>query len=454
MLPPREFLRQESENVGELLRDVLRYDYIPIGTQPFYDECRDRITILNELAADIDAITDKDERHEAIRNLAISLSTLSEQIALIERSHLGEFSWAFGSELTALAQVLSEQKNLTPLTRFKSKDSLFLITTDGGLTSYAVRREEEDDLNYHRRIFTIVIPRSLKHYVLLHTVLGHEIGHAVVIMPHLVDILTPKILTPIESQCKYLKDKVELGKWLETEGGLTGPFDDETLSDLIASWKEEIFCDLFGLALIGPAFFGSLRSLFGALDPSHEHFDRYHPPHIWRFEILKRAYQHLKWDQPITGMPDGDTKTAIDVLNKNLLDFNEDNKFAVDDLYPKNVIETVTDEIVTMIRNAGGSIYAPPSAEALDHLVCALRQLRPPVGQDLKSDDLKFFSIDFRHILHAGWIAFNDKAQTEFKGDDGQRFSALNRLCDQALIQRRGVQVHLKWKEEQQNGRP
>lgn len=445
MLRPEEFLRQECDNVEELLRDVLRYDYTPTSTAAFYTECLDRISILKEIAKDVDP-----KKFEDIRDLAGYLSTLSEQIALIERSHLGEFSWAFGDELIKLAEVISTEKNLEEATRFgKDKNSLFLITTAGGLTSYAVMREQGEEPSYKQRIFTIVIPRSLKHYVLLHTVLGHEIGHAVIIMPHLVLDLLP-ILQPI-GQGKFLANRKALEDWLSTEGGRKGPFNGKVVDDLRASWIEEIFCDLFGLVVIGPAFLGALRSLFDALDPSHEHFDKFHPPHIWRFEIMRRAYQHLKWHQPIPGLAEGPTKAAIEKLNGNLLNFKS-TRFDVKDLYAPGAIEGAVDAIVAFVKKCKATTYTMPSASQVDHLAGALRRLRPPVGQDLGSEQLDFLPVDFRHILHAGWISYNDDAHKDFKGERGELFSVINKLCDQALVQRQAVE---KWLErERANGSP
>src|SRR5690606_4315204 len=52
------------------------------------------------------------------------------------------------------------------------------VLSDGGLDKYAIFTEANRPSHAGKRILTIVFPRSLKHFVLLHSILGHEIGHA------------------------------------------------------------------------------------------------------------------------------------------------------------------------------------------------------------------------------------------------------------------------------------
>ena len=60
-------------------------------------------------------------------------------------------------------------------------------------------RERSFVLNIGRRVFTIVFPRTLKHYVLLHAIFGHEIGHAAGTIPQHKAELRDKVLGPLRN---------------------------------------------------------------------------------------------------------------------------------------------------------------------------------------------------------------------------------------------------------------
>ena len=106
-MTPLEFLQEEFDNVELALGETLRYDYGPERSRPYYDECAARLTRIKNTLAKISA-TDV----QTIRDCLDELSSLARWISLIERSHLGEFSWPFAEELREIAKSLLTEKNL------------------------------------------------------------------------------------------------------------------------------------------------------------------------------------------------------------------------------------------------------------------------------------------------------------------------------------------------------
>jgi hypothetical protein len=104
---PLEFLREEVGNVELALNETLRYDYGPEQGREYYKECADR---LSEIKATGFATQPADLR--TIQALLNELRQLSSWILLIERSHLGEFSWPFADELKGMAIALLSERNL------------------------------------------------------------------------------------------------------------------------------------------------------------------------------------------------------------------------------------------------------------------------------------------------------------------------------------------------------
>lgn len=105
---PREFLVEEFENVERALGETLRYDYdSEQNRKKYYDECHARLAEIKKAIAGV-STTDYSKIHAHL----IELSNLSTLISLIERSHLGEFSWPFAEELRRIAETLLVEKNL------------------------------------------------------------------------------------------------------------------------------------------------------------------------------------------------------------------------------------------------------------------------------------------------------------------------------------------------------
>jgi hypothetical protein len=108
------------------------------------------------------------------------------------------------------------------------------------------------------------------------------------------EVYSPDVTTQIESALEALEREV-------------GVLDDQdiTLSlDTLKYWTEEIFCDLFAICLIGPAYSFALIELTGAtlladlpdtvVDMFHS-FTEYHPADIARFHLHLTLHKKLGW---------------------------------------------------------------------------------------------------------------------------------------------------------------
>src|SRR6266571_4691652 len=140
-----EFLQQEFENVEEALRDTLRHDYGPKGSSDFYEECSSRIEELKKDAASLHAAD-----HERIAAYLGELDAVAFWISLIERSHLGEFSWPFADSVRDVAIKLLTEKTLSGE---KSEPIIYVISDGEG---YQIYTESAASSSAKNRRFVIV----------------------------------------------------------------------------------------------------------------------------------------------------------------------------------------------------------------------------------------------------------------------------------------------------------
>ena len=165
-MTPQEFLRQECQNVAALLDQTLRHEYGLDGSQDFYDEC---ITRLKFIEGQISSASDASD----LEQWGFELIVLSKLICRIDRSSLGEYSWPFVEELKKMANAICIENSAS------GKPSRIYVLADGGLDAYSIFPEPKRPSHRNRLLLTIVFPKSLKHFVLLHSILGHELGHAI-----------------------------------------------------------------------------------------------------------------------------------------------------------------------------------------------------------------------------------------------------------------------------------
>src|ERR1700677_1983636 len=252
MLRLKEFLKEECRNVLHLLNDTLRHAYSVADGKNFYFEFHTRVAALTrqiDAAAQDDMVT--------LGLLSERVSGLSELITRIERSHIGEFSWPFAECLRSLAIDLCRREGLPS----PDYDPLFFISAEGGLLAYSISFEPVGNtaLDAKKQIFNIVFPRSLKHNVLLHPILGHEIGHAAYSVPgDISSRLDSEVLERLLA-VGPMRDVASLKQWLIDCHQVQ--ISDDSAQEIYGNWMEEYLCDLFGLLLMGPSFVSAHRSL-------------------------------------------------------------------------------------------------------------------------------------------------------------------------------------------------
>jgi hypothetical protein len=282
-MTPLEFLQEEFDNVELALGETLRYDYGPERSRPYYDECAARLARIKK---EIPRISAND--FQTIRDRLDELSSLARWISLIERSHLGEFSWPFAEELRDIATALLTERNL------KSTPASPIIHIIAEGEGYQIEYERPvSSPSGGRRFAVVAFPRPLKHHVLLHTIFGHELGHTAL---HTTGaggagrILQVEVMSALQTSgpmasagntTAWLNNpnappevRTELAGYA-TMVGQAYLFDDYYRKQ----WLDELICDLFGLLLFGPGFAAAHQALLKPTHPSPYRFNLFEPTH-------------------------------------------------------------------------------------------------------------------------------------------------------------------------------
>lgn len=321
-----------------------------------------------------------------------------------------------------------------------SAENLFYFGSDGGLGAYRIYPEQHTTHLASARIFSVIFPRTLKHHVLLHPILGHELGHAGLAVPEVHSRAVGAL--QVLNRSPYLVDRAAFRVWLANF--VVQDLSDATIDQIINSWLIEFFCDLFGLLTFGPSFVGAHSTLLTALDPSGMQLGNSHPPGKCRFRVMSVALAHLGWtsygDDMLRGLRNDNEVLWPSLVDTSLRD---------------PIIEVVSDQAVrdaiTLLvadpTQFGGSIYAlPDRAAPLELAQQLLRRIPPLHAQSFDGAAASLSVPDFRTILLAGWLAWRTtKAGTQANSIS---FFDVNRLCDHAILQSQAVGLQVKRNEE------
>ncbi len=436
MLTPKHFLIEECKNVERSLKESLRHDYGGKRSQDFYAECNFRLVTLQRLIKQEPA-TNLPELHQ----YAINISALSELIARIERSHLGEFSWPFAYELEELANATCQ--GVTGSNDIY-EEPIFAISAEGGLDAYMIHHEQEKfEPNIRKRIFNIVFPRTLKHHVLLHPILGHEIGHAATTIPNMDSKLGTEVLAKLEGNGP-LSDHHSLSDWLKERDKTTKEnviLDPDQAEELLHSWGEEFLCDLFGLVLFGPSFIAAHFSLLCAIDPVGISLGEEHPPNVSRFDMLNKAIKVLGWEIPDSNLH-SHLKDAINEFWKATKQMPSPIPSWAQ-MFTEQQVEAALQSLITILDQLTPALYKHAEADELEHLVYLLCNMVPPIGAKIESNADTILNItDFRSILYAGWLVWHGKSELKDCYKELSFFD-INRLCGQAIMQQKSINIML-----------
>lgn len=431
----KDFLSLECSNLQSVLEETLRFKYGFEGSKDFFEEIQLR---LNFIKSELSSTSETDIA--GLSTVSFLLNELSKLISRIERSSIQEYSWPFVQELKSIATALCTEKTAAS----PSLPPEIHVLSDGGLDAYRINPERNRPSGGSRRIHTIVFPRSLKHFVLLHSILGHEVGHA---MWHCSDH-RHDLLNAVKPNLFFgsgvFSDEKSVAAWIYSSSAPAGI--KRILAGMAAkgvkqtnffeyvsleAWCEEILCDFIGLLTFGPSFIAAEANLLLALDPSGAQFGVSHPPVGCRLNFLLTASNILGFD--FDGYSDTTLKSAVtkfwaDIETKK----RTDSWF---DVFTRKELEDTLNALSGVLSALPPAVYSNPSEQDLSFLVSQLEEVVPPTGFSIKADrKLNNRSMDFRHILYAGWI-------TSVSLPDGLSFAQINQLCEQGIMQQLAVNM-------------
>ena len=200
-------------------------------------------------------------------------------------------------------------------------------------------------------------------------------------------------------------------------------------------WLHEFTCDLYGLLLFGPAFLAAHRSIIEPAHPDHLKVDLLeptHPPYGVRHAMLVQAMRLLQWHKTITLDGDGDFHLAE---LKVMTEMTGDTMPKWAHLFSENELNDAIEGIQSVLGTLG---YVRMTRTNLVALLGRLKNSLPPLLDALSPDGRsKTEKVDFRQILHAGWVFWGGREKLKPPSD--LSFLQTNQLCNQALLQQRAI---------------
>ena len=433
----KAFLQQECRNIKALLDSTLQHEYGIGGSEAFFAECSMRLELIDHVLD----VVDESEPDELI-DVGNYLIQLAELICRIERSALGAHSWPFVAELRKLALTCCSDPGQM------GEPPLIHVISDGGLDGYAMNPEPARPGYKFQLILTIVLPRSARHHVLLHSILGHEVGHAMyrcsvhqqALEANVLAVIKDGIFAKPERTTKYIYSHAAAAevraftKALKKKHGVT--------SSMLfywakhEAWIEEILCDLVGVVIFGPSFVAAHFELLLGLSPTGAEFGSEHPPVGWRINAVLRCAELLHIDAlpPKQHPLYPKLKRFWDRVKGRRLSDPWYNVFS--DIQLNTAISNIQ-EILDPLQ----TLYKRPSPELLCKLVKQLEASIPPTGFELGDDGVpRCEHVDFRHITFAGWVECQNQADSEFE--------RINLLCEHGMMQQAAIDLSLKPRDD------
>jgi hypothetical protein len=436
-LSAKEFLLQECLNLQDVLEETLRFKYGLEGSKDFFEECQARLTYIKG-----EVTSSAETEHDRLQIASFLLCNLSNLISRIERSTIGEYSWPFVEELKRIAAVTCTEATASNPNAIPQ----FHVWSSGGLDGYAIEPEQGRPTGSRKRIHTIVLPKTLKHGVLLHSILGHEVGHAMYRCSKHQAALSAIVQRLIAAT--PLENSAQTAKWLYSSSAPALVKKQLVAPDLVSrgvnvtnffstvaswhAWLEEILCDLVGLTTFGPSFVAAECNLLLSMDPSGSGIGPRHPLAGCRANYLATAAAEAGWTT--TRFSDSALQSSFDEFWRFI--FSKTQKDPWFDVIPATQLRSAVSDLQTLFAGLQPALYQAPDKETLKLLVDQLFHQTPPVGFEVGSlQTVCWRHVDFRHILYAGWIAAANNT--------GLSFLALNRLCEHAIMQQRSIYIEL-----------
>lgn len=433
MSSSKSFLLQECHNVRDVLDETLRYKYGGDGSKDFYEECMVR---LESTQLGINQTPDAD--HDQLSAFSLQLRNLTRLIARIERSSIGAYSWPFVEELKEMAESICTEATLA---NDKTPPKIHVLS-DGGL-GYHIDPERNRPSASRRKILTIVLPRTLKHFVLLHSILGHEIGHAIWANAKHQGRLKQILKAHLSKPGSVLESKEATAKRMFDANA---PFivrqtlikesikqDEFFVSSRWEAWIEEILCDLIGLLTFGPSYVAAACHLLLAIDPTGLEHGPDHPPVAWRLNTLLDAANIRGLD--LVAAVDSETDRSVKAFWEDLHSKRQTDPWC--DVIDRASLTEALDAISGLLSEHAPAAYPTETLSLLPRLLTDLKGGIPPAGFSVSEDGtLQRPLIDFRHILYAGWIFHSGS------DDTSADIKSVNRLCEHAIMQQRALKLY------------
>jgi len=429
MLAPSEYRLQECENVRNLLRDTLRYAYFSKSSKDVYAECLDRLQLIENAFNILE-----EDNEDILEEMSNQLSDLSELIGRVERSRIEEFSWPFALALQNLALRICTkgQPGGDPAPRF-------FISADDELNSYQIITEQNAAGFISSPLFNIIFPRSLKNFVLLHPILGHELGHAAISAPQHSRLLSDEVLTPLAHKSP-LQDLTRFQSWLDK---IDADLDIDEQTKAVSAWQEELYCDIFGLLLMGPSYVGASTSLLRPFKTRAASDS--HPPSVTRFWIINKVITALGWREQLRKHKQlrSATDRYFDSLSK--LAANVPRKYR---LLNETQILAAMERLQSFLADISGALCPMPDLVQVAAMRRRMLAGCPPVASEVtRSLKISNSNVDFRSVLFAGWITW----MSEERPATDLTFIKLNMLCQRGILQQNAVDV---WKTHERKQGP
>jgi len=150
----------------------------------------------------------------------------------------------------------------------------------------------------------------------------------------------------------------------------------------------------------------------------------------WRVNLMLTAAKLLGFDQIVAA--DGTPIDGLVEFWSHLDSLRQPDPWF--ELAPPEAITACTTDLNAFLVEHPPAAYASPSGDLLKKLLGMVKDHIPPVGFQIDAaGEPELETVDFRHVLYAGWVA----AKTLSTAD----FADINRLCEHAIMQQRAIEI-------------
>ena len=297
-------------------------------------------------------------------------------------------------------------------------------------------------------LFVINLPAVESEQILIHSILSHELGHALYDEKQLADTLLPQIRfrddlvgslvkSVSENNKKQLEPPEEL--WFREQAT-------QQVTERITSWIKELSADAIGIRLFGPCLFFAATNLLSSL--SHfDHSSRTHPPTRLRLKLmlmmLKQLYDVDQWAAPLQDHVRPWEEVSGGVIQVRAA-FDQ---ITIESINTDEVLQLVisTSALAVSDRNCYSSERFTSDVAALPPLM--LKLIPPgelgPLGNEV--------AVDLVSIINAGWYVhlchFGDFQRHLHAGTTGTHFGTASKLRELVLKGLEISETRTSWKE-------